>query len=262
MHPKYLFFGNGRVAASFLERQASIGAESWPPLLVVLNVRDRQRDIEAARDLAERHSVPILEWGAGAAERVEEVLSRNPDSWILSVYFGHILPDGVLNSAGGRAVNLHPSLLPWCRGANTNVWPLLEGSPAGVTLQAMTSEVDRGPILAQREIEVRSIDTGVTMFERLEEAGIELLMQYWPAGVLDAWPGTKQPPDSGSFHATVEFERGRTIEMSESDPAWPFWVRLRAFTFPPYGGLRMRLGDRVIEARLELTEIDVVSKDD
>ena len=218
--------------------------------------------MEATRDLAERHSVPILEWGAGAAERVEEVLGQNPDSWLLSVYFGHILPQNVLDSAGGRAVNLHPSLLPWCRGANTNLWPLLEGSPAGVTLHAMTSEVDRGPILAQREIEIRPIDTGRTMFERLEEAGIELLTEAWPAGVQDAWPGTEQDPASGSFHATVEFEQQRTIEMSESDPAWPFWVRLRAFTFPPYGGLRMRVGGRIVEARLELTETDVVPEED
>ena len=262
MDPKYVFFGNGRVATSFLEQQASAGSASWPPLLVVLNDQDRQRDVESVKSLAERHSFPMLAWGDGAVDRVEEVLDRNPESWIISVYFAHVLPERVLDAAEGRAVNLHASLLPWCRGANTNVWSILEGSPAGVTLHVMTPDVDRGPILVQQEVAVRAVDTGGTLYEKLEEAGVELLMESWPERVLRAWPGVEQDPKSGSFHASAEFEPERTIEISESDPAWPFWVRLRAFTFAPHGGLRVRVGDKIIEARLELTEISIVPEDD
>ena len=73
--------------------------------------------------------------------------------WIVSAGWRHILTEGQLGKAGDTC-NVHPSLLPWGRGANPNVWALAAGEPAGVTLHRMVPAVDAGPIWAQRQVEV------------------------------------------------------------------------------------------------------------
>ena len=78
------------------------------------------------------------------------------DSVDLIVAFGyrHRVPPKVL--AQVRCVNIHPSLLPFGRGADPHLWAAIEGRPQGVTIHLMDEGIDTGNIIAQREM--RRID--------------------------------------------------------------------------------------------------------
>jgi methionyl-tRNA formyltransferase len=43
----------------------------------------------------------------------------------------------VLDLFPGHCVNIHRSFLSWGRGAHSNVWSIVEGTPAGATLHYM-----------------------------------------------------------------------------------------------------------------------------
>src|SRR4029078_10124193 len=100
-----------------------------------------------------------------------------------------------------RALNVHPALLPYNRGATQNVWPLVDGTPAGTTLHVMEPEIDTGAIVAQRSVETFPSDTAATLYERLEEASFQLFVQTWPA-IRDhePWP----QPGGGTSHRQSE----------------------------------------------------------
>jgi phosphoribosylglycinamide formyltransferase-1 len=70
----------------------------------------------------------------------------------------------------GRIINLHPSLLPAFAGTMDAVAMALESgvSQTGCTVHVVTDEVDAGPILAQRRVEVRSNDTVDSLRERIQ----------------------------------------------------------------------------------------------
>jgi phosphoribosylglycinamide formyltransferase-1 len=70
----------------------------------------------------------------------------------------------------GRIINVHPSLLPEFAGTMDAVSLALEAGVAatGCTVHVVTNDVDQGPILAQRQVEVRPGDTVESLRERIQ----------------------------------------------------------------------------------------------
>ena len=70
----------------------------------------------------------------------------------------------------GRIINIHPSLLPDFAGTMDAVAMALESGAAetGCTVHVVTDDVDNGPILAQRRVEVRPDDTVESLRERIQ----------------------------------------------------------------------------------------------
>ena len=166
-------------------------------------------------------SCPSFVWPVAA-----EALPRS-SACMLSVLFGYLLPSEILGLAQWRAVNLHPGFLPWNRGADPNVWPLVDGSPAGTTLHVMTDGLDAGPILAQRQVRHEASDTAESLYERLMVASIDLFTATWPQ-VADVEPVDQ--PAGGSHHRRADL---RDLDLTSDD--LPTLDKLRARTFGPYG---------------------------
>jgi phosphoribosylglycinamide formyltransferase-1 len=70
----------------------------------------------------------------------------------------------------GRIVNIHPSLLPEFAGTMDAVAMALQSGvkETGCTVHLVTDDVDQGPILAQRRVEVRPDDTVESLRERIQ----------------------------------------------------------------------------------------------
>lgn len=173
-------------------------------------------------------------------EQLDVVHRLEPDV-LVSVGFDHLVPAEVLAVPSDGTVNLHPSLLPYNRGKSPNVWPIVEGTPAGVTLHYMDEEFDTGDIIAQREVQVDFGDTGKDLHERLEHEQFDLFTETWPdieTGDVETSP---QDPDRGNYHSTADF-----LELCELDPAEEVRTeellnRLRALTFPPFDNAHLEI---------------------
>jgi phosphoribosylglycinamide formyltransferase-1 len=70
----------------------------------------------------------------------------------------------------GRIINIHPSLLPEFAGTMDAVAMALQAgvTETGCTVHVVTDDVDQGPILAQRRVEVRADDTVEGLRERIQ----------------------------------------------------------------------------------------------
>jgi len=81
-----------------------------------------------------------------------------------------ILEHGFTRQFAGRIVNIHPSLLPDFAGTMDAVAMALESGvkETGCTVHLVTDDVDQGPILAQRRVEVRPDDTVESLRERIQ----------------------------------------------------------------------------------------------
>lgn len=82
-----------------------------------------------------------------------------------------VLEHALVRQFEGRIINLHPSLLPEFAGTMDAVRLALEAgvSETGCTVHVVTDDVDRGPILEQRRVEVRPDDTLETLRARIQE---------------------------------------------------------------------------------------------
>lgn len=155
-------------------------------------------------------------------------------SLIISAGFRHIVPSDILDIPEYGAVNFHKAYLPYNRGANPNVWSIMDDAPAGVTLHYMTPEMDAGPIIDRREVQVRPDDTGLSLYERLEQKQFDQFTDCWQAIRDDDVSTTVQEHDTGTSHRKEDFVELWQIDRDERARAGDLLDRLRALTFPPF----------------------------
>jgi methionyl-tRNA formyltransferase len=181
----------------------------------------------------------------------DRVAALEPDIGI-SVLFGHILTPAFLERFPRGCVNLHPAYLPWNRGAHPNVWSIIEGTPAGVTLHEIDAGIDTGPILARAEVPVEPTDTGETLYRKLEAAGLALFIGSWPALKAGTLPPQPVGEGEGSFHNVRDLASLDPIDPDRTYTARELIDLIRARTFPPWPGAYFESEGRRVYLRLEL----------
>lgn len=103
-------------------------------------------------------------WEAGLVADLEE---HAPDLVVLAGFLRVVSP-AFLAAWPDRVLNVHPSLLPAFPGANAVRDALAHGvRVTGTTVHVVDEEVDHGPIVAQRCVEVRDDDTVERLHERI-----------------------------------------------------------------------------------------------
>lgn len=179
---------------------------------------------------------------------IEEV---DPDI-VVSCGYRHIVPESILDIPEMGCLNLHPAYLPYNRGANPNVWSIAEGTPAGVTLHYMAPTLDTGDIVSRREVETDFSDTGKDVYQRLEDAQVELFKETWPDLVSGDISLLEQTVDEGTYHRTSDFEELCEIDGEETVQAKEFLDRLRALTFPPYDNAEIEVNGETYYIDVEI----------
>jgi methionyl-tRNA formyltransferase len=210
----------------------------------------------------QKYGAEVLRSAGLAADRVfdserlredrtlRQIAGFRPDLGV-SVLFGDILRPPFLSLFPAGVVNVHPALLPYNRGQYPNVWSIVDGTPAGVTLHYIDAGIDTGAVLAQREVPTTPFDTGESLYRRLERAAVALFQEAWPqlcAGTLAARP---QPP-GGTFHRTRDVEAIDEIDLTREYTAGRLLNILRARTFPPHKGAYFLAGGRKVYVRVQL----------
>lgn len=181
-------------------------------------------------------------------QAIEEV---QPD-YVVSCGYRHMVPEEILDIPEGGCLNLHASYLPYNRGANPNVWSIVEGTPAGVSLHWMDDGIDTGDIIAQREVEIGFSDNGKDLYERVEDAQLDLFRHTWPDIVAGETNTTKQCENAGTYHTKKDFEELCELNPNEEVRVRELLDRLRALTFPPYDNAKIE-----IDGETYYVEIDI-----
>lgn len=173
-------------------------------------------------------------------EQVSLVKDIEPD-YLISCGYSYRVPENILDIPTRGCLNLHPGYLPYNRGANPNVWSIVEGTPAGVTLHYMDSGIDTGDIISQREVSTSFSDTGKDLHERLEDAQVNLFKEVWQDVVSGNASSNPQELDAGTYHRTGEFEEICRLDPDETVQVKGLINRIRALTFPPYDNAKIEV---------------------
>jgi methionyl-tRNA formyltransferase len=158
-------------------------AESFEVVLVVTaNPKPAGRGNRPTRTpvaiVADGRSLPLAEVETARAGPGFERLSAAAPDVLAVVAYGELLPADVLALPALAPVNLHFSLLPALRGASPVQSALRLGlDRTGVTTIVMDAGLDTGPIVLQREEEIRPQDDAGTLGERLARAGAGVLVE-------------------------------------------------------------------------------------
>lgn len=168
-------------------------------------------------------------------QTLETIRALSPEVAI-SVLFGYVLKQEFLDLFPRGGINLHLACLPYNRGACPDVWSIVEGTPAGVTLHYMDGGIDTGDIIARQEVPVEPVDTGRSLYAKLERAGLELFRDRWPRIRSQQDQRIPQDKAEGTYHAVQDLGKIDEIDLHRSYRAKELIDLMRARTFPPYRG--------------------------
>jgi len=172
---------------------------------------------------------------------------------VVSGGFQYIVPDSVLEVPELGVINMHGSYLPYNRGSNSNVWPFIDGTPAGVSLHYMTPELDGGPIIDRRKVEIKPYDTSKSLLSRIEEEAVRQFKQLWPDIRDESVETTQQNQDIGTSHNRSEFEELCELNLDKSATYREFINHLRALTYPPYNNAYFETNGKRYFVELSIT---------
>jgi phosphoribosylglycinamide formyltransferase-1 len=102
--------------------------------------------------------------------RIVEELRRRGVSLICLAGYMRLLSPVLVGAFPGRILNIHPSLLPAFPGLNAQRQALEYGvKVTGCTVHVVDEQLDHGPIVVQRAVEVLEDDTEETLSARILE---------------------------------------------------------------------------------------------
>ncbi|MDO8568517.1 MAG: methionyl-tRNA formyltransferase [Dehalococcoidales bacterium] len=160
-------------------------------------------------------------------EAIAQLAAYQPEAIVVAA-FGQILPPAVLDVPRYGCLNIHPSLLPKCRGASPIPEVLLTGEAfTGVSIMLMDKGMDTGPVLLGLAVGISRWDNTGTLTYKLSQVGARLLQE-----VLVRWPRqeiTPRPQDeSGATVCNLIIKEAGEIDWRQ--PARQIWGRVCAFT--------------------------------
>lgn len=120
----------------------------------------------------------LMEGKMSDASVVDLIRAWHPDL-IVVVGWYHKIPRQILEIA--PAAGLHASLLPAYSGGAPLVWAMINGEPhTGISFFLLDEGIDTGPIIGQARTDIYDDDTIATLYDRIEDLGVQLLAEQLP----------------------------------------------------------------------------------
>jgi len=189
------------------------------------------------------------------SEDVINKVKRIKIDYILLAWWPFIVKKPIFSLPKIGILNFHPSLLPYNRGKHYNFWTIVEDTPFGVTIHFVDESIDGGDIVFQKSIIKSWEDTGESLYNKAQNAMIELFTQNYGKIVKGEYHKIKQDEKIGSFHYGKELEQASEIFLEKDYSAKQLLNLLRARTFLPYPSCYFFDEGKKYEVRIEIKEV-------
>jgi methionyl-tRNA formyltransferase len=191
---------------------------------------------------AEENSVPTWQpesyKGDDAKIATQEKLTAiNADVFVVVAY-NFILPQWLLDVPAHGVVNVHPSMLPYLRGASPIRTAIKDDlrDQIGVTIMQMDAQMDNGPILDQMPLIIKDTYwplSGSALDKKLAKLGGSMLAEILPEYVTgDIFPQEQEHNQAtycGRFTKDDSEIELNPHKLPTSNKAYRAWLKINAF---------------------------------
>ncbi len=177
---KVIFMGTPEFAVPILQMLI----ENTEVLLVVTQPdkevgRKKEKKFSPIKELAIKNNIETFQ-PIKIKEDYKYILEKNPDI-IITCAYGQIIPNELIETPKYGAINVHASLLPKLRGGAPIHHAIIDGyKKTGITIMYMSSKMDAGDIISQKEITINEKENVGTLHDKLSKIGTELLKETLP----------------------------------------------------------------------------------
>lgn len=249
---KIAFLGTPDFANKSLEMLYKTGHE----LLVITQVdkpvgRKRILTPPPVKVRALELGLPVVQFEKIRNQAGVSALSSFAPDLMITVAYGQLLSQEILDIPKYGCINVHASILPKYRGAAPIQWSIINGERVtGVTTMMTELGLDCGDILLTKEVEIDINETAGELFERLSYVGAEVLKETLLKLENGTLTRTKQDENKATKCSMLTRETGK-IDFSKNALTVHNLVR---GTNPEPGAYALLSGEPVKIFRTKLTE--------
>ncbi len=181
--------------------------------------------------VAEKYNIPVFQ-PHRIRKEYEFVKDLKPDL-ILTMAYGQIIPQGLLDIPSLGCLNIHGSILPKYRGAAPIQRALINGeTKTGVTLMEMIDKMDAGRMYAFEECVISENDNYTSLCDKIVDCGIRVLKNNLLTYLEGNLPGVIQDENQVTFADKISVEDER-LDLSKTTKN--FLNRIRGLSEEPGG---------------------------
>ena len=201
--------------------------------------------------VAEKYNIPVYQ-PIKIRKEYEFVNDIKPDL-ILTLAYGQIVPQGLLDIPTLGCINLHGSLLPKYRGAAPIQYALLNNEKeTGMTLMRMVKEMDAGEMYDVEKVEISLEDNSTSLFKKMGEAALRLSLRSLPLFLENKLSGVPQDESLVTFAPSIKPEEEK-IDLNKTKEE--IFGQIRALSDLP--GAYLYLG----ETKLKIYKSQIISEE-
>jgi methionyl-tRNA formyltransferase len=202
--------------------------------------------------MAEQARIDAEVYGPATQENLRR--SDQRFTWLLNLWSPHILKPETLALAD-RRLNVHPGLVPHCRGNDNAAWAVRRNLPAGVSLIEMGAAIDSGDIYAQSIVESPFPTSGKALHELLQHESVNLFKNNWPDICSGKMIPTPQA-DGGSYFRRRDTNRDRVRNGDDEFSVQQLLSWALAHDFYPGTTAEVRIHGSRYSVRVTINELD------
>lgn len=148
--------------------------------------------------------------------------------FIITLAYGQIVPQAVLDKPRFGAFNFHGSLLPKYRGASPIRYALIHGEKeTGMTLMKMVLAMDAGPMYAAKSLPILPDDNYSSLLQRFHQFTATFALQSLPKLFRGELSPIMQPEANVSFAPLIRKE-DEHLQLSMPLPTLMGWIKALA----------------------------------
>lgn len=207
-----VYFGTEDISVPTL--QSLIEASNRYKVVAVVtkpdSLRGRGHKLESptVAKIAKQHNILCLQ-PVKLHDIIPQLQQLNADVGAL-VSYGKIIPQNVIDLFPHGIVNFHPSMLPVYRGPSPIETAIINGdSFTGLSLMALSSEMDAGNIYYQEKALINPDETADDLYRRFGQRGAELMVEKLESIVNDEIKGVPQDNDLAIYCHMITKEDGK-----------------------------------------------------
>lgn len=149
---------------------------------------------------------------------------------VISAYCGYILKKEFIEIPNLGCINIHPGYLPFNRGKQPYIWPIVDGTSAGVTIHYINQRIDTGDIISRKQVKTSPIDTGRSIYVKTAFESVKLFKKIYPKFVAGKIKSIKQDDRQATFHLAKDADVAKKINLNKKYKARDLINLLRALT--------------------------------
>lgn len=173
--------------------------------------------------VAEKYNIPVFQ-PVKIRKEYEFAKELNPDL-IITLAYGQIVPQGLLDIPKYGCLNLHGSLLPKYRGAAPIQYALINNEKVtGMTLMRMVAAMDAGAMYAKKEVVIDEEDNSTSLFKKMAVAAKELILKKLPDFIDGKLPEVEQDESLVTFCPSIKPEEER-LDLTKNAIELNGWIR-------------------------------------